>query len=212
MKILQICSKIPFPPKDGGSIAMNILTHGLINAGNRVHVLAVNTPKHFIKDEDIDADYRNKTNYRSVFINTSVKPIDAILNLFSSQSYNIIRFYSADFEKVLIEQLKKENYDLIHLETLWVAPYVEVIRKHSKAKIVLRSQNVEFMIWERLAEDAGNPLKKMYLRLLAKRLKKYELGILNKYDAIATITELDAVVFKKWVVPFQLSMFLLELI
>lgn len=197
MKILQICSKIPFPPKDGGSIAMNILTHGLINAGNRVHVLAVNTPKHFIKDEDIDADYRNKTNYRSVFINTSVKPIDAILNLFSSQSYNIIRFYSADFEKVLIEQLKKENYDLIHLETLWVAPYVEVIRKHSKAKIVLRSQNVEFMIWERLAEDAGNPLKKMYLRLLAKRLKKYELGILNKYDAIATITELDAVVFKK---------------
>lgn len=197
MKILQICSKIPFPPKDGGSIAMNILTHGLINAGNEVHVLAVNTPKHFIDDKDIDIEYRKKTNYRSVFIDTTVKPLDAILNLFSSKSYNIIRFKSEEFDKVLIEQLQKEKYDLIHLETLWVTPYVDIIRKHSKAKIVLRSQNVEFMIWDRLAEDAGSPLKRIYLKLLSKRLKKYELALLNKYDAIATITELDSVVFKK---------------
>jgi hypothetical protein len=189
MKILQICSKIPFPPKDGGSIAMNILTHGLINAGNTVHVLAVNTPKHFIKDDDIDPVYRKKTSYRSVFIDTSIKPVDAILNLFSSESYNIIRFYSKDFEKVLIESLQSEAYDVIQLETLWVTPYVDVIRKYSKAKIVLRSQNVEYMIWERLAADAANPLKKMYLKLLAGRLKKYELSLLNKYDAIATITE-----------------------
>ncbi len=197
MKILQVCSKIPFPPKDGGSIAMNILTQGLINAGNTVHVLAVNTPKHFIKDDDIDPVYRKKTSYRSVFIDTSIKPVDAILNLFSSESYNIIRFYSKDFEKVLIERLQSEAYDLIQLETLWVTPYVDVIRKYSKAKIILRSQNVEYMIWERLAEDAANPIKKIYLKLLASRLKKYELNLLNKYDAIATITELDSLVFKK---------------
>jgi glycosyltransferase involved in cell wall biosynthesis len=162
-----------------------------------VHVLAVNTPKHFIKDDDIDPVYRKKTSYRSVFIDTSIKPVDAILNLFSSESYNIIRFYSKDFEKVLIESLQSEAYDVIQLETLWVTPYVDVIRKYSKAKIVLRSQNVEYMIWERLAADAANPLKKMYLKLLAGRLKKYELSLLNKYDAIATITELDTVVFKK---------------
>lgn len=176
---------------------MNILTQGLINAGNTVHVLAVNTPKHFIKDDDIDPVYRKKTSYRSVFIDTSIKPVDAILNLFSSESYNIIRFYSKDFEKVLIERLQSEAYDLIQLETLWVTPYVDVIRKYSKAKIILRSQNVEYMIWERLAEDAANPIKKIYLKLLASRLKKYELNLLNKYDAIATITELDSLVFKK---------------
>ena len=65
MKILQICSKIPFPPKDGGSIAMNILTQGLIKAGNDVKVLAVNTPKHFIKEEDIDINYRKRWCYNS---------------------------------------------------------------------------------------------------------------------------------------------------
>jgi polysaccharide biosynthesis protein PslH len=196
MKILQICSKIPFPPKDGGSIAMNILTHGLIKSGNEVDVLAVNTPKHFIKDEEIDSDYRLKTNYQSIFIDTSIKPLAAFFNLFSSKSYNIVRFYSKEFESQLITKLKSNRYEIIQLETLWVTPYVDVIRKYSNAKIVLRSQNVEFMIWERLAEDCSNPLKKIYLKFLAKRLKVYELDMLNKYDAILTITELDTKVFK----------------
>jgi glycosyltransferase involved in cell wall biosynthesis len=197
MKILQICSKIPFPPKDGGSIAMNILTQGLMAAGNEVQVLAVNTPKHFIREEEIDAEYREKTSYRSVFIDTAVKPLSAFLNLFSSQSYNISRFYSPEFEKVLVALLKEKQFDIIHLETLWVAPYVDAIRKHSKARIVLRSQNVEFMIWERLAADCSNPLKRMYLKMLAGRLKKYELDMLNRYDAIASITEVDANSFRQ---------------
>jgi glycosyltransferase involved in cell wall biosynthesis len=196
MKILQICSKIPFPPKDGGSIAMNILTHGLIKCGNEVHVLAVNTPKHFIKNEDIDSSYRKQTFYRSVFIDTSVKPVDALLNLFSGKSYNIARFYSKEFEKILIELLSAQQFDIVHLETLWVTPYVEIIRKYSKAKIVLRSQNVEYSIWERLAEASTNPLKKKYIQLLAKRLKKYEVSMLNKYDGVATITDIDAVSYK----------------
>lgn len=197
MKILQICSKIPFPSKDGGSIAMNILTQGLISAGNQVDVLAINTPKHFIKDEEIDLAYRTKTNYQSVYIDTSLKPIDAFLNLFSKKSYNISRFYSKSFSDVLEQRLKNEDYDIIHLETLWVTPYVDLIRKHSRAKIVLRSQNIEYMIWDRLAEDTNNVIKRAYLKMLARRLKNYEFEVMNKFDAIVPITELDSAVYKK---------------
>ena len=197
MKILQICSKIPFPPKDGGTIAMNNITQGLIKAGNEVKVLAIKTPKHFTDDKEIDSDYRKMTSYESVFIDTSVKPFSAVLNLFSSRSYNIIRFYSKEFENKLISILSKEQFDIIQLESLWVTPYLDIIRKYSKAKVVLRSHNVEFKIWERLAEECKQPLKKRYLRLLANRLKKYENGLLNKYDGIAAITELDSLLLKK---------------
>ena len=197
MKILQVCSKVPYPSKDGGSIAMNILTEGLIACGNKVTVLAMRTPKNDTRDEEIDPAYRKRTSYRSVFIDTSVKPAAALLNLFSTKSYNIIRFYSKEFEKVLCDLLIKENYDIIQLETLWVTPYVQAIRKNTKAKIVFRSHNVEYHIWERLAAAAGNPLKKAYLNLLATRLKKYEQRMLNKFDGIACITELDMLVFKK---------------
>ncbi len=197
MKILQICPKVPFSPKDGGSLAMNILTEGLISQGNIVHVLAISTPQYFIKEETIEVDYRNKTNYQSVYIDTSVKAFPAFLNLFSSKSYNVIRFYSKEFEEALIQRLSSEQYDVIQLESIFVTPYLATIRKHSTAKVILRSHNVEFMIWERLTKNTESGFKRMYLNFLFKRLKKYELGLLNKYDAIATITELDAMIYKK---------------
>lgn len=197
MKILQVCSKTPFPPKDGGSIAMNILTDGLLQCGNQVHVLSVSTAKHFVDESSMDKSYKKKTKYQSVFIDTAIKPLDAFFNLFTNKSYNIVRFYSAEFEKVLVEKLKSENYDIVHLETLWVVPYLDAIRKNSKAKIVLRSQNVEYLIWERLTNDCKNPIKKWYLKLLAKRLKKYEFDTLNSFDGIAAITDVDANQYKK---------------
>jgi len=176
---------------------MDILTQGLIKAGNKVDVLAINTSKHFTDINNVDENYKKITNYQLVFIDTEVKPLDAFLNLFTSKSYNVIRFYSKSFENVLIECLQKNVYDIIQLETLWVAPYLPTIRKYSKAKVVLRSQNIEFMIWERLAIDTKNPLKKRYLKLLAKRLKTYEYKVLNSFDAILTITEIDSKNYKK---------------
>ena len=196
MKILQVCSKPPYPPKDGGSIAMNILTQGLIACGNEVTVLAINTSKHFIKKEDIDLCYLQKTSYRSVFIDTAVKPRAAFLNFFTKESYNISRFYSKKFEKNLVELLVSKPFDIVQLETLWVTPYISSIRAVSTAKIVLRSHNVEYQLWERLAKTCTNPIKKIYLKFLAKRLKQYEINMLNKYDGIACITQSDAVIYK----------------
>jgi glycosyltransferase involved in cell wall biosynthesis len=56
--------------------------------------------------------------------------------------------------------------------------------------------NVEYEIWERLSANERNPLKKMYLRILAKQLKAYEAKLLPKVDAIVTVTDDDALKFK----------------
>jgi glycosyltransferase involved in cell wall biosynthesis len=73
-----------------------------------------------------------------------------------------------------------------------MAPYIKVIKALSDAKIVLRAHNVEFLIWERLSRYSTNPLKKWYVGYLAKKLKKYEIQMLNSYDGIAAITKVDA--------------------
>jgi glycosyltransferase involved in cell wall biosynthesis len=78
-----------------------------------------------------------------------------------------------------------------------MTPYLPIIRKYSKAKIVLRSHNVEHLIWERMTLACKNPFKKAYLNLLTKRLKKYELETINDYDGIAAITNTDAEYLKK---------------
>jgi len=192
MKILQICNKVPFPPNEGGSIAMNLLTDGLLNADCEVKVLAINTKKHFVDIQTLPAQYRKKTNIEAVFIDRSLKAINAFLNLFTSKSYHIERFISNDFKKKLIEILNNDCYDIIQLETLYVCPYIETIRNNSNAKIIYRAHNIEHLIWERTYKNIRNIVKRAYLKILTKRLKRFEITVLNKIDGIAAITQCDA--------------------
>lgn len=196
MNILQVCHKVPYPPKDGGCIAINNLTNGLIDLGHYVKVLAINTPKHYTDIASLPKEYRDRTHIEAVDVDTGIKPMDAFINLFGSESYNMSRFYSKAFEEKLIEILCSQQFDIVQLESLYTTPYLDAIRKHSKAKVVLRSHNVEFMLWERNMQQSSG-LKKAYLSILAKRLKKYELDMLNKYDGIAAITPEDAGALKK---------------
>ena len=192
MKILQICNKPPYPAVDGGAIAMNNTTQGLISNGYEVKVLAISTAKHPVNIDSLPEDYLVRTKFESVFIDTSIKLKDAFFNLFSSKSYNIERFISKDLTKKLIAILEKENFDIIILESLFVAPYIESIKKISKAKIVLRAHNVEYKIWERISLNTKNPIKKSYLSLLAKRLKAYEIKTFKDLDGIVAMTKVDA--------------------
>ncbi len=191
MKILQICNKPPFPPVDGGCVAMNAITSGLLANGHKVKVLAVSTKKHPFLEKQIPAEYFKRTGIETVFIDTSLSVSKGFSNLFSKGSYNVERFYSKAFESKLEEILSAENYDVVHFESIFVAPYLETVKRFSQVKTVLRAHNVEHQIWERMTTQTSNPLKKMYLRFLAKRLKEYELNVLKRFDGIATITDED---------------------
>jgi polysaccharide biosynthesis protein PslH len=198
MKVLQLCLRVPFPPRDGATIAMFNLSDSLIKVGAIVKALSFNTKKSFINPNVIDAAYSNAVNLETINLDATVKSLAAFLNFFKpEESYNIKRFYSLPFENRLVALLKESEFDIIHLEGLYLAPYVEAVRKHSKAKIVLRAHNVEYIIWQRLSEAANNPIKKFYLSFLSKRLKEYETSMLNKYDAIVPLTSDDEALLKK---------------
>jgi glycosyltransferase involved in cell wall biosynthesis len=70
-------------------------------------------------------------------------------------------------------------------------PYIETIRSYSDAYVVLRTHNIEHLIWQRLASNAKNILRKWYLNLLAERLQHYEMWALNRVDAIVALTKED---------------------
>ncbi|HNS11132.1 MAG TPA: glycosyltransferase family 4 protein [Bacteroidia bacterium] len=196
MKILQICHRIPFPPLDGGNIAMLNMAKSLKISGCDVQIFALNTVKHFVDPNDLPSFFKKDFNFSTEKINTKVTLRGAIKNFFSRSSYNVDRFFSSDIEQSLTAILQKEQFDVIQLETLFTTPYIDVIRKNSKAKIVLRAHNSEHIIWERLSKLESSPFKKWYLTFLASRLKNYEMDVLNKIDAIIPITKIDAAVFK----------------
>lgn len=193
MKILQISHKMPYPPLDGGSIVINSLTNGLLSLGHQVKVLAMLSPKRNISADEIDKEYRRRVDLATVEVDTRLRPLGALKNLlFEKESYHTSRFESTRFSDLLRKVLQAGDFDIVQLESIFVLRYVDVIRKYSKAKVVLRTQNVEHLIWEGLVSHESNPIKKWYLNILTKRLKKYELEKMRDVDAIIPITDYDA--------------------
>lgn len=197
MKILQVCNKVPYPPKDGGCIAMYNMALGLVQNGHAVDILAIETPKH--RNTNKSSELAPNLTLKSVFVDTGIKVYQALLNLlFSKTPYNAERFIDEGFDKELENTLKNESYDVVQLEGLYLAPYIKTIRQNSKAKVSLRSHNIENEIWHRLFENETSFIKKLYFKILARRVERFEKKVINQYDFIVPITYRDAVEYQKF--------------
>ncbi|MCB9183480.1 MAG: glycosyltransferase [Flavobacteriales bacterium] len=197
MRILQLCNKPPYPPIDGGSKAMHNLTRGLLKSGHEVKVLCISTPKQPLELNDIPKEYRRATRIEGVFVDTSVNVVDAFTDLLTADNYNISRFFSPDMDIRLIRLLSEEQFDIVQLESLFMTPYIATIRRYSKAKVVLRSHNLEYVIQDRIASGERNFLKRPYRKFLAKQLQTYEMAVLDRVDGVAAISPNDAAHFKE---------------
>lgn len=196
MHILQLCIKPPYPPVDGGTLAMNSVTQGLIANGHSVRVLSVCSDKHPVQIAPQDKAYKESTGFEAVYIDLSIHPLDAAVSLLCGESYNVKRFISKEFDARIAEILQSEKFDVVHVESIFLAPYLPTIRKYSDAKVVLRAHNVEHRIWRQVALTTHNPMKRWYLKKLALALRAYELEHINDFDGIACITADDAEIFR----------------
>lgn len=197
MTILQLCLKPPLPALDGGCIAMNNITQGLLNQGHDVKIITLYTPKHDFRPDLMPDEYIEKTDIEGVFVDTRLNVMDAFANFMTSDSYNISRFFSPDMDRKIMMLLKRRKFDVIHLESLFMTPYLNTIKRFSDAPVVLRSHNLEFVIWEKIAGGTKNLARRTYLKYLSKKLREYELSALNAVDGIAAISEDDMRRFRK---------------
>ena len=190
MKILILTHRVPFPQNGGYPIVVCNTIRGLVNLGHEVSLVSLNAKKqkHSAVEDD---ELLSKIKYRSFDIDTSVSLLDGLINIFSKNAYNIDRYYNPNFEKLLIRTVRNTTYDIIQFEGLFVAPYIDGVRKNCKTKLVYRAHNIEHQIWERLSQGKSDPVKKLYLKLIARRIKKYEIQQINKFDAIAVFTGQD---------------------
>ena len=196
MKVLQLCNKPPYPPVDGGTMAMNSITQGLLRAGCDVKVLTVVTDKHPLNTNVIPPDYQQKTRIEGVYVDLEVKPLPAAVAVLCGESYHVKRYRSEAFASKLKEILQQEQFDIVHIESIFLTPYVPLIRKYSQAKLILRAHNVEHLIWKRVAQSTRHGLKRQYIKHLSLTLRAYELEHLQDYDGIVCITRNDADYFR----------------
>lgn len=206
MRVLQICKKFPFPLKDGESIAVNNLSKALYQNGCEVFLLTMNTAKHYYDFKECPIEMAHYSKIESVYVDNRVKPLTAIGNLFTGESYHVSRLMNLDFEKKIIAVLTdNEPFDIIHVETVFLGAYVDIIRRYSSAKIILRSHNVESEIWKRIAQNSSNFLFKKYLENQVQRLDAFEKWAIQLFDYVLTISDKDKRYFENWNSKLQMT-------
>lgn len=175
---------------------MASMIDGFIKNEASVSLLSLNTLKHHKSDTDIAKEKPATLHFEKVDVNTDIKPLGALMNLLSGDPYHVSRFYQKSFAERLQALLKEQKFDIIQLEGLSMAVYLDLIRENSDAPIALRAHNVEHQIWERHIQSLNNLLQKAYLNLQVKRLKKFEWQTLSEVDAVVAITKQDQQGFK----------------
>lgn len=211
MKILVIGNRIPWPLHDGGAIATYQLLEDLSKAGHEVVYFSYNTQKHFVTEKEIEQHLS--------FCEVIAQPLDATLrvssaikNLFSQNSYFLERYYDTKTSILLAELLNQRNFDLVQVEGLYSYPLlqksihfwgesfaIDIRELHSKGiPVIYRAHNVEHEIWERLAQNEPNVIKRIYLKLQTRRLKREELNCIKSVSGIVAISTNDTAFFEKY--------------
>lgn len=197
MKILQLYYKMPFPQHDGGAYSIYHSSLSLLSQQTEVKILAMNLQGSEGTILQIPENFVTKTHFECVKVDNRVKAWGAFKNLFGRTSYFVDRFYSGAYRNKLTKILQDQQFDIIQLEHLYLCLYLADIRKNSKARIVLRPQNVENQLWRSYHQKLKNPLVKTFLSVAAKRLEDFEKQAIGQLDGIIALSKNDAAFFKQ---------------
>lgn len=192
-KILILTNRIPYPMNDGGNLAMQVMIEGYHRAGWQVHLLSMNTTRHYIQPEVLKTLYTHLHAFEWVDVNNDIRPMDLVKNyLFSKEPEHASRFFVTTFKDKLKAVLKSFEPDAVQIESVYLSTYLPVIRKYSDAVTILRIHNVEYQIWQGLSKKHKSYLKKVYFNNLTRRIKNFERAAWTEYDLLLPITEKDA--------------------
>ena len=188
MRILLVSTKVPYPPTDGGRIAIYEPLRQLAKRGHEVSLLALSADP--INVEVGDA-LRQYCHLEVIEHDTRNHLVPAICNMASPLPYTISKYLSQEMRGRIKLLLGARKYDLVHLENLHTAAYHSTVADEFHLPVLLRQQNVESTLAHRYSQTQTG-LRKWYGCLQAAKLKRYEAAMCSKMDLCMAITPEDA--------------------
>src|SRR3989344_3439889 len=189
MKILMVSSYLPYPLTSGGHIRLyNILKILSMN-----HQITLVCEKRAYQSKEDIAEVRKFCKEIIIVERKKQWSINNIIKTgFSKFPFLVTGHTLPQMKKNVEEILKKEKFDLIHVETFYV---MQNLTKTS-IPIVLTEHNIEYLVYKRFRDEA-----QFYVRLLLDidilKLKKIEEEKWEKASAVVTVSNEDKKVIEK---------------
>jgi glycosyltransferase involved in cell wall biosynthesis len=110
----------------------------------------------------------------------------------SGLPYIIQKYQSSGMIDAIRTADNSGGYDLIVCDFLTPAVNLFAGGWRAKTPTLLFEHNVESLIWQRMCDNAANPVKKAYFRGQWKRLEKFERSACSQADSVVAVSDEDA--------------------
>ncbi len=189
MKVLLISPYIPYPPITGGKVRVYNFLKKLSEKHEIVLIcLLKNT------DEFKDVKVLEKQGFKiyPVLRRKAWSIQNLVRTLFTKYSFlTVVNNFSPDTENLILEVIKKEKPDLIHLETFYMAQSLLAVRDKIKIPILLAKVDVEAQVYFRNAQQKKNPILKLMGYIDARKMLSYEVQVCKYFDKVTFASEVD---------------------
>jgi len=194
MRILFLSQLLPYPLDAGPKIrSYYVLRHLLKN--HDVSLVC------FIRESDPPqaVDHIKSICPESHFVILKRSPIRNVVALLRSiltgKSWLIARDHNRDMRSLLGHLVQKTDFDYIHADQLWMAPYALATRDSTpsdrRPRIVLDQHNAVHLIPKRMAENARTFLFRSFLDMESARIARYESQVCQAFDKVVWVSEQD---------------------
>lgn len=187
MNILFVSITVPYPAVDGGRIRVLNLLKQLVNQGDNLTFVALKTKNsdfegiEYLRNLGIDAHLVESDSSKSGLLYHA---------FFHRKPFTVAKYCSSDFTRKLQKLIQKKNFDIVHFEMLHGGQYLDDLP--NKIPTLLSLQNIDSVIWRRLAEYSKSRIQKKLYRQQARTFSRYEKNMYPKFNTVACVSEIDA--------------------
>jgi len=182
LKILFISYDFPYPPT-GGSISRD---YNLIKQLSKNHELYwINrTIRGEIKQEYKDEMKKYFKEMKIIEWNYDQSPAGLLESLVTKTPYIIKRFESEEMKNIVSETIKRNNFDLILCDHIYLSQYIPDSIT-GKIPVIPNNEDCGFTYYKRMTENSGFA-RSLYAGSQWKKLLNYEIEVLKKYKVYIT--------------------------
>ena len=188
MKILLVSSYLPYPLYSGGQVRL----FNLMKELSQKHTIVLICEK---RENQSVADVKEVEKVCSKVITVKRRKQWSLQNIiqtaFSGHSFLVTGHTNEALKSKIKEELNNSQYDLIHIETFYVAQNLP----STSLPIVLAEHNIEYQVYSRFAQNAQFFLRPL-LKIDIKKIRQEEEYYWEKASRLVCVSEEDKNIMK----------------
>lgn len=184
MRILMLTPYLPYPPTSGGQIR----SYNLLKQLYKKHEITLFC---YIRDDnerELIPELEKYCKKIKVFKRRQAwHPFNIFLAGITPYPFLVAIYLSNTFRRAVEQELKEENYDLIHSETFYVMTNIP----HTDLPTILVEQTIEYLVYQHFVNNIKFFPLKWLLRLDVAKLKFWERYFWRRAGRVVAVSETD---------------------